>query len=280
MNDAASLQAAAWLGAHALWLYAAVLVLLVAVTLVGWRLLQHTALPRPQVPPAAPSYGMRLAMGCALVGLGSAAFAWLAEELLDGRALSALDLAFTDALARAVPAGVVQTAALLTRLGDPATLGLLGVAVGAALLLRRHVGLMLGWALALGGNGVLNPALKQLFARMRPLLAAEGASAPGFSFPSGHSSGTVVAFGMLAYLGLRLLPPRWHLPVLLGAVLLAFSVGVSRIILRVHYASDVAAGFASGMAWLAVCVTGIEFGRWLRHRATRAQGGEQRAAAE
>jgi undecaprenyl-diphosphatase len=278
VNDAAGLQAAAWLGAHAPGLYAAVSVLLVAVTLLGWYLLQHTA--RPQVPPAALSYRMRLAMGCVLVVLSSAAFAWLAEELLDGRALSALDLTFIDALARAVPAGVVQAAALLTRLGDPATLGVLGVAVGAALLLRRHVGLMLGWAVALGGNGVLNPALKQLFARMRPLHAAEGTSAPGFSFPSGHSSGTVVAFGMLAYLGLRLLPTRWHLPVLLAAVLLAFSVGVSRIILRVHYASDVAAGFASGTAWLAFCVTGIEFGRWLRHRATRAQGGGQRAAAE
>ena len=279
MNEAASLQAAAWLGAHALVLYASVSVLLIVATLVGWRVLQHTAPPRPQVPRAA-TYGMRLAMGCALVGLGSVAFAWLAEELLDGPALSALDLAFTDALARAVPAEVVQAAALLTRLGDPATLGVLGVVVGAALLLRRHVGLMLGWAVVLGGNGLLNPALKQLFARMRPLYAAQGASAHGFSFPSGHSSGTVVAFGMLAYLGLRLLPPRWHLPVLLAAVLLAFSVGVSRIILRVHYASDVAAGFASGTAWLAVCVTGIEFGRWLRHRAARAQGGEQRAAAE
>ena len=280
MNDAAGLQAAAWLGAHALGLYAAVSVLLVAVTLLGWHLMHHTAPLRTQVPPAALSYGMRLAMGCALVALSSAAFAWLAAELLDGRALLVLDLAFTDALARAVPAGVEQAAALLTRLGDPATLGVLGVAVGAALLLRRRVGLMLGWALALGGNGVLNPALKQLFARMRPLHAAEVASAPGFSFPSGHSSGTVVAFGMLAYLGLRLLPPRWHLPVLLLAVLLAFSVGVSRIILRVHYASDVAAGFASGTAWLAFCVTAIEFGPWLRHRATGAQGGEQRAAAE
>jgi undecaprenyl-diphosphatase len=139
---------------------------------------------------------------------------------------------------------------------------------------------MLGWTMALGGNGVLNPALKQLFARLRPLHAAEGASAPGFSFPSGHSSGTVVAFGMLAYLGLRLLPKQWHLPVLLAAVLLAFSVGVSRIVLRLHYASDVAAGFASGTAWLAICVTGIEFGRWLRYRATRAQRGGRRAAAE
>jgi undecaprenyl-diphosphatase len=280
VNEAAALHAAAWLGAHALALYVAVSVLLMSVTLFGWRLLQLTALPRPQVPPATLAHGMRWATGCALVGLGSAAFAWLAEELLDGRALSALDLAFTDALALSVPDGIVQAAALLTRLGDPATLGVLGVVVGTALLLRRHVGLMLGWAVALGGNGLLNPALKQLFARMRPLHAAEGTSAMGFSFPSGHSSGAVVAFGMLAYLGLRLLPPRWHLPVLLAAVLLAFSVGVSRIILRVHYASDVAAGFASGTAWLAVCVTGIEFGRWLRHRAARAQGGEQRAAAE
>ena len=280
MNEAAGLQAAAWLGAHAPELYVAVSVLLVAVTLLGWYLLQHTARPQPQMPPAALSYRMRLAMGCALVALSSAAFAWLAEELLDGPALSALDVAFTDALARAVPDGVVQAAALLTRLGDPATLGVLGIAVGTALLLRRHAGLALGWAVALGGNGMLNPALKQLFARLRPLHAAEGASGHGFSVPSGHSSGTVVAFGMLAYLGLRLLPPRWHLPVLLAAVLLAFSVGVSRIILRVHYASDVAAGFASGTAWLAFCVTGIEFGRWLRHRATRAQGDGQRAAAE
>ena len=274
MNEAAALHTAAWLGAHALALYAAVSVLLLAVTLFGWCLLQLTALP------ASLAHRMRWTTGCALVGLGSAAFAWLAEELLDGRTLSALDLAFTDALALAVPHGIVQAAALLTRLGDPATLGVLGVVVGTALLLRRRVGLMLGWAVALGGNGVLNPALKQLFARMRPLHAAEGASAWGFSFPSGHSSGAVVAFGMLAYLGLRLLPPRWHLPVLLAAVLLAFSVGVSRIVLRVHYASDVAAGFASGTAWLAICITGIEFGRWRRHRATGTQGGAQRAAAE
>jgi undecaprenyl-diphosphatase len=135
---------------------------------------------------------------------------------------------------------------------------------------------MLGWALAMGGNGVLNPALKQQFARLRPLNVADGVSASGFSFPSGHSSGTVVAFGMLAYLGLRLFPKRWHLPILLVAVLLAFSVGVSRIILRVHFVSDVVAGFASGTACLAVCVTGIEFGRRLQHRNTPSRSGGQR----
>jgi undecaprenyl-diphosphatase len=280
VNDPACLQAAAWLGAHALVLYAAISFLLLAATMLGWHLWQSTALPRPQAPPAALSYGTRLATGCSLAALGSATFVVLAELLRGGPAISALDLTFTDALARSVPAGMVQAAALLTRLGDPITLAVLGAVVGAALLLGRRVGLMLGWALAMGGNGALNPALKQQFARLRPLNVADGVSASGFSFPSGHSSGTVVAFGMLAYLGLRLLPQRWHLPVMLVAVLLAFSVGVSRIILRVHYVSDVLAGFASGTAWLAVCVTGIELRRWLRHRNTPSPSGGQRAVVD
>lgn len=280
MNDPACLQAVAWLGVHALVPYTAMQFLLLAATMLGWHLLQSAAQLQPHAPAAALSYGARLATGCSLAALGSATFVGLAELLRDGPAISALDLTFTDALARAVPAGMVQAAALLTRLGDPITLSVLGAMVGAALLLGRRVDLMLGWALAMGGNGLLNPALKQQFARMRLLNVADGISASGFSFPSGHSSGTVVAFGMLAYLGLRLLPPRWHLPVLLVAVLLAFNVGVSRIILGVHYASDVAAGFASGTAWLAICVTGIELGRWLRHRNTRARRGDQRALAE
>jgi undecaprenyl-diphosphatase len=210
-------------------------------------------------------------MGCVLAALSSATFIWLAEELLEGHALSAIDATLIDALARAVSGGVMQAATLLTRLGDPSTLGVLRVAVGAALLLRRRVGLMVGWAAAVGSNGMLNPAMKQLFVRMLPLHAAEGASAAGFSFPSGHSSGAGVSFGMLAYLGLRLLPPRWYLAVLLAAVPLAFSVGVRRIILRLHYASDVAAGFASGTAWLAFSITGIEFARWLRYYVIHAQ---------
>jgi membrane-associated phospholipid phosphatase len=260
MNDTTAVQTAAWLGAHAVWLYGAASVVLVGVTLLGWRLL----LP---IVPTRPWSARRWATPCVVSVLGALVFLWLAQELRDDHRLSAFDFAFTDALAGSVPAVVVQAAALLTRLGDPVTLGLLGVVVGAALLFARHVGLMLAWTLALAGNGLLNPALKQLFARMRPPHAANGLMADGFSFPSGHSSGTVVAFGMLAYLGLRLLPRRWHLLVLLAAVLVAFSVGVSRIFLRVHYASDVAAGFASGTAWLAFCLTVMELGRRWQHRA-------------
>ncbi len=100
--------------------------------------------------------------------------------------------------------------------------------------------------LAIAGNGILNQSLKQLIGRIRPLNPEGALLVQGLSFPSGHSSGAVVAYGMLAYLALRLLPKAWHLPVLVAA--LAFTVGISRVVLRVHFASDVAAGFASGSA--------------------------------
>ena len=101
---------------------------------------------------------------------------------------------------------------------------------------------------------------------MRPLRDDGLVLAQGFSFPSGHSSGAVVAYGMLAYIALRFVPPRWHLALVLAAVSLVFMIGASRIFLRVHFASDVIAGFASGTAWLAVCIASVELTRWYTTR--------------
>lgn len=66
---------------------------------------------------------------------------------------------------------------------------------------------------------------------------------------------------MLAYVLLRSVPRAWQLPALLGAVTLAFAVACSRVFLQVHYVSDVLAGFASGGAWLMVCILSVELGR-------------------
>jgi undecaprenyl-diphosphatase len=54
--------------------------------------------------------------------------------------------------------------------------------------------------------------------------------------------------------------------VLVAALVLVVTVGISRVVLRVHFASDVAAGFASGSAWLALCITSDELVRWWRAR--------------
>jgi undecaprenyl-diphosphatase len=207
-----------------------------------------------------------LGIGSAVMLAGALVFGLLASALTPGSSLIRLDQAVSDALRAHLAPWAVQVAAALTHLADTATLTVLCI-VGTLVLLARHQrGLALAWVLAMAGNGLLNQSLKQLMGRVRPLDPEGGLWAQGWSFPSGHSSGAVVAFGMVAYLALRLLPKAWHRPVLLAALVLAVTVGLSRVVLRVHFASDVAAGFASGSAWLALCITSAELVRGWRSR--------------
>lgn len=67
----------------------------------------------------------------------------------------------------------------------------------------------------------------------------------------------MVTYGMLAYVALRTLRSEWHSPLVLGVISLVLNVGFSRIVLQFHFASDVAAGYAPGLAWLSVCIRRI-----------------------
>lgn len=209
---------------------------------------------------------LHFALGFGLVVGAAHLFAELAEQLVDGSSMGRVDVAFSDAAAASMPRIALQAFALLTHLGDPALLVALAIIVAWRLLADRRRWLALAWLAALLGNALLNPALKRIFARARPLHEHGLAAAEGFSFPSGHSSGSMVAWGMLAYLLLRLAPQRWHRPAVLGAVALVWSIGCSRVFLQVHWPSDVLAGFASGAAWLAVCIGAVEAGRYWRGR--------------
>ncbi|TDP71150.1 YihY family inner membrane protein [Roseateles toxinivorans] len=208
--------------------------------------------------------GALAAAGFAIVIIAAALFAEISAQLAPGRPLSAVDAALSAFVTEHIGAGTRQVFAALTHLGDPITLTLLGIVVAWRLWLAAQTMLLLGWGLALSGNALLNPLLKDIFARTRPLLAPEHGIEPGWSFPSGHTSGAIVAYGMLAYVLVRTLPARWHLPAVLGAAATALTVGASRVVLQVHFASDVAAGLASGIAWLTVCIVSVELGRFVQ----------------
>ena len=233
---------ALWAGQHGLALYVgSLLLLLMGTGLAGCRARQtgrHT-----------------LAIGLAVMALSAGVFSAVAWQLGRSSSLGAADALFLQALRPAVSPAARQFFAGLTHAADTATLTALCSAGAIALLLHRQHLLAAAWVLAIAGNGLLNTSLKQAFGRLRPVQWADDLAAPGLSFPSGHSSGAVVAYGMAAYLALRLLPPRWHLPALLLAVALAFSVAASRLVLQVHFVSDVIAGLASGSSWLALCIT-------------------------
>ena len=102
---------------------------------------------------------------------------------------------------------------------------------------------------------VLMFLLKYLFQRKRPLSPLLKA-AKGLSFPSGHAIMAVTFYGLLLYILLHTIDISW-LKYLLAAVLvmLIVLIGYSRVYLRVHYASDVLAGFIIGLIWLLISLS-------------------------
>ena len=96
--------------------------------------------------------------------------------------------------------------------------------------------------------------LKHLFDRERPLVPLLE-EARGLSFPSGHALMSVTFYGLLIYIVVKNVKNqslKTTLIILLLALIL--TIGFSRVYLRVHYASDVIAGFSVGLLWLVICV--------------------------
>ena len=261
----------AWLvGEHPLTSFLMLLLTLLALVGLLWLALHRLYIRRERLPDAAAarSFVATIALGFASIAGAAALFALLPAAIVDDAWLSSADQTLIEALRGSVPLPVLQRFAAVTFLADTSTLWALGVAVTLVLVWRRQWLFALAWATALGGNGVLTRVLKTIFARVRPSFEHELLSVQGWSFPSGHSSGAVVAYGMLAYMLIRFTPIAWHLWIVLAATALAFTIGCSRVFLQVHYASDVLAGFASGAAWLAVCIIAAEAIRARRiHRA-------------
>ncbi|MEO8811102.1 MAG: phosphatase PAP2 family protein [Rhodanobacter sp.] len=168
-------------------------------------------------------------------------------------ALAGFDGGLAESLRDQLPRPVLRAIAMLTHLGDKLWVATASAAVLLVLLLRRHWQLALAWTVALVGILPVNGTLKALFRRVRPLHDHGFIIEPGWSFPSGHAFGAVVFYGMLAYVLLRL-SPRFHRAIIAAAMLLIGVVGISRILLQVHYFSDVLAGYAAGAAWLVLCI--------------------------
>jgi len=180
------------------------------------------------------------------------AVAWLSAE---GRPLGDADARIARWMPPERP-GVHTFFSVVTHLGNwPAVLtGASGVGV---LLWRRG---RRAWALAAvasaAGAGLLDEAIKRVFLRPRP--PAPYLSASGYAFPSGHATLALAFYGLCAWLALRSRLPRgWKVVAVAGSILLVLVVGASRVYLSAHWLSDVLGGYATGAAWLSLCVTAL-----------------------
>jgi undecaprenyl-diphosphatase len=139
-------------------------------------------------------------------------------------------------------------ARFFTALGEPTVLIVAGF--GGAWLLWRSGHRHLPWvliAIILTGRG-LAEAQKYWIARLRPDLEPHLVVVKTSSFPSGHATSSMI-FYLTVALALTM-GTRWHRAAAAGAILLSLAIGTSRVMLGVHWPSDVIGGWAFGMLWV------------------------------
>jgi len=182
-----------------------------------------------------------------------------------GQAASGWDHGLLSALYAGHRPAVAQVAALLTDLGGgPFLLVVTALAAGAFWILTRRLRPALTLLAATLAGRVLVEVQKWALDRPRPSAEGHLVSVQSMSFPSGHAANATITYLAIALIAAPLLPSRgWRTTAVGTALLLAAAIGVSRIMLGVHWPSDVYGGWAFGLVWtLAV----LEISRYSRDR--------------
>ena len=143
-----------------------------------------------------------------------------------------------------------EAAADLTSLGGISVLTLFAVIAFSFLLIQRKRLSALLLVVGLIGGVALSEGLKALFERERPPIAYQAVETLNASFPSGHALLSTVFYLTLGVMLTRAFPQKRFKAFVLGsAITIALLIGLTRIYLGAHWASDVIAGWCAGAAW-------------------------------
>ncbi len=203
----------------------------------------------------------------ALVLIGASwLFGGIAEDVVSGDPLTIVDAQLAAWLHSHSTPRLTQFMLIISNLHGMLAISIYALLFGLFLLWRQQRYWLLAVILTVPGGMLLNVLMKLAFQRVRPGFIDPIFTLTTYSFPSGHTAGATLFYGVLAaFLVAHISMWRWRVSVVAAAILLVALVGFSRIYLGVHYLSDVLAAGAEGVAWLALCLTAIQT---LRQRRT------------
>jgi undecaprenyl-diphosphatase len=194
---------------------------------------------------------LALAAGLAVLAFTTVVFSGVTEDVARRNGLAARDLAHLRWFTRYRSDAFVSVGNVLSAVGSVAVLG--AVAVIAAVVLWRHgVPLVAAVApgIALGIAGISTAVGKTLVTHNHPPLGMHLIPETDASFPSGHATDATAVYVTLALVVaiFVLRRPLLRCACVLSSALLAGAVGVSRLVLGVHWPTDVLAGWSLGIS--------------------------------
>ncbi|MEP7083781.1 MAG: phosphatase PAP2 family protein [Betaproteobacteria bacterium] len=185
-------------------------------------------------------------------------FGSLAEGVVDGEPLTVLDARLALWLHLHAIGPLTEVMLGISAMNGIAGISALSVLLALYFAWQREWYWLLWLTLASPGGMLVNVMMKFAFHRQRPSFVDPILTLTSYSFPSWHTAAATMYYGTLAaYLMPRLKTAGQRTLVLAVAMAIVVSVAFSRIYLGAHYLSDVLAGFAEGIAWLAVCMVAV-----------------------
>ena len=200
-------------------------------------------------------FGLRLSAGLVVSSVAAVAFVlllllvragWPPLRNLDAGTAAALNQFGTD------HPELVKSAEVLSDVFDPNVFRVALTLIAVVYLIHgeRHHATWL--VVTVFGGAVLGLALKEIIGRARPVLPDPVATAPGMSFPSGHALGASTGCCLLLLIALRFFSRGGRVAAVIAAVVIVGTVALARVVLGVHFVSDVLAGITLGVGWVAV----------------------------
>jgi membrane-associated protein len=191
-----------------------------------------------------------VAAGVAACGLATIA---LADSAIERDGPAASDTSIVSAVVDHRSEALTALARAFSWAGGEVSIAVLTLALLVGLLLARRRRNAAVVTFAMAGAAVLVVGVKHVVMRARPGPAdLLGPVDHGYSFPSGHTLFSAVFLAMVVWLVLPRLRPRWRPAVVGAAVVLAVSVGASRVYLGYHWPTDVLASWLIAAGWLGV----------------------------